>query len=87
MSDQQDLNRAELARQVKENSVYQQAFTMLRADIFEKFSKSKTDDTEALQEMNRTLKNLDRLEKVLNHAMDTGKLIQEKRKRLKFLHK
>lgn len=85
--DQEDINRAANARAVKENPVYQQAWVVLRATMFEKMEKLKAGDVEGLQEVKRTMDNLNRLEKVFNNYIDTGKMAEQKRSMLKFKRK
>jgi hypothetical protein len=83
-TDEGKLNRAELARQVLENPVYQEALVMIKASLVESLSKTNTRHTTKLQDMTRTLQNLDRLEKVLERFYSTGKVVQEKRKIINF---
>lgn len=87
MRDQEDINRATNAKAVKDNPVYKEAWIVLRGTMFEKMEKLKADDVEALQEIKRTMDNLNRLEKVFNGYIDTGKLVEKKRSMLNFKRK
>ena len=83
-TDEGKINRAELARQVLENPVYQEALVMIKASLVEGLSKINPEEITKLQDVTRTLQNLDRLDKVLERFYSTGKVVQEKRKILNF---
>lgn len=78
MSDREAFNRAELARQVKENPVFREALTAIRAAHIQSMSKVKATDVAKMQEITLSLQNLDRLERRLESFMDTGKLKQKR---------
>ena len=79
-ADNLKLRRAELARQVLENSVYNESLMVVRATCIEIIEKTKPSDVEAIQDATRTLQNLNRLEKTLKRVYETGKTAEKKRR-------
>jgi len=71
--------RAELARQILDNPVYNEAMMLIRAAHVESLSNIKPSDIAALQEATRTLQNLNRLEKTLKRVYEGGKVVEKKR--------
>lgn len=72
-----DRSRGQLAQQVTENPVYNESFKMIKAELFEKFTKTKTGDTEAREEIWRKMQSLDWLEGYMKRVMNTGKLAEQ----------
>lgn len=72
----EELGRAELARQVKENPVYQEAFQMFRAQCMEKFQNSKFKDSAERDEIWRKMQTVAYVQDYLEEIMDTGKFAQ-----------
>ena len=76
MNDKQDMVRGNQAQQVLENPVYQEAYTALRADIFEKFQKTKFKERDERDELWRKLQVVDYIEKRLRQTMQDGKIAE-----------
>jgi hypothetical protein len=87
MTGDEILQRMESARQVMDNPMYREAWTLIRSAYVEKMGKVKPTDTEALQQIALSMQNLDRLEKIINGFFNQGKVEIEKRKRLNLLNK
>lgn len=74
---QSDVDRMNNVERVLNNPEYQKAFLILKAHIvseFEKLNYKKVDD---MQEANRQLKTLDRLEAHLNRILTDGKVAEK----------
>ncbi len=69
-----ELNRAELANQVKENPIYKEAFTMFRAQLMEGFTNTKFKDSAERDEIWRKMQTIQYVQDYLEDVMDTGKL-------------
>ena len=84
MNDNEKVSRAELARQIKDNPLYREAFTAVRAAMVESLGKIKKGRgyEEDLKRVHDTLQNLDRVESVIDRYFDDGKVVQHKRSRL-----
>lgn len=80
-------SRAKYAQDLKDNPVWREAWTMLRATMVDKVQKLKADDTNGLVEVKRTLDNLNRLEKVIDKYIETGKIVEERQSRLNIFKK
>ena len=82
----EEINRAELARQVTQNPMYQEAFTMLKASLIDSFQNTKFKETAERDEVWRKFQTVNYLEGYLEELMETGKLAQlslvEKSKKL-----
>jgi predicted transcriptional regulator len=76
---QEKMNRAGLAKQVLDNPMYREAFIVIKSTLVEQMEKVKTKDVAELQEITRTLQNLNRLEKTLKRVYEGGKVIEKKR--------
>jgi len=74
MTPEQEKIRANQAQQVLDNPMFQEAFTALRADLFEKFQRTKWLQGKERTEIWRTLKNLNNIEQHLSRTMTTGKM-------------
>lgn len=86
-ADELKLRRAEAARQVKENAAYQEAWLMVRATIVDSIGAVDTKDDLALVDAVQMLKNLNRLERVIDGFYDSGKVVITKRSKLDLLNK
>ncbi len=71
---EQERMRATDANQLLENRMFKEAFTAMRADLFQKFEKVKWNEVKAMLEIKRTLKNLNNIETYLNRIVTTGKM-------------
>ena len=74
---QHDINRMNNVEKIINNPEYQTAFLTIKAITlteFEKLGYNKVDD---MQEANRTLKNLNRLESHFNRILTTGKIAEK----------
>ena len=71
---EQERIRATEALQLLDNKMFKEAFTALRADLFQKFEKVKWNEVKAMLEIKRTLKNLNNIEQYLERIVTTGKL-------------
>jgi len=74
MTPEQERIRANEAQQLLENRMFNEAFTALKADLFEKFQRTNFAQDEERKETWRTLKNLNNLETYLSKIVTTGKL-------------
>lgn len=81
------MHRAQKAKELKDNPVYQQGYTMIRASIVEALSKVKSSDTETQRDLVMTLQNLDRLERQFDRFIETGNMIEKKRANLNIFRK
>ena len=71
---EQEQIRANEAQQLLENRMFKEAFTALRADLFQKFERVKWNEVKAMLEIKRTLKNLNNIEVYLGKIVTTGKM-------------
>lgn len=74
MSPEQEKIRANQAQQVLDNPVFQEAFTALKASIFQKFEKTRFDQEEERTELWRKLNCMSNLERYLSSVVQTGKM-------------
>ena len=83
---QEKINRAALAKQVKENPVYQAALMEIRASIYRSLEAIKKDRHYEirLKDAHDTLQNLGRLETVIDRFFDIGKVVIDQQKRKAF---
>jgi len=86
-TDELKLRRAEAARQVKENAAYKEAWLMVKATLVDKIGTVDTKDDAALKDAVHMLKNLNRLEKVIDGFYDSGKVVITKRSKLAVFNK
>lgn len=86
-TDELKLRRAEAARQVKENAAYKEAWLMVKATLVDKIGAVDTKDDAALKDAVHMLKNLNRLEKVIDGFYDSGKVVITKRSKLAVFNK
>ncbi len=69
-----EINRGELARQVTDNPVYQEAFTALKASLIDSFQNTKFKETAERDEVWRKMQTVNYVEGYLEEIMETGKL-------------
>ena len=72
MSLQNEAQRGELARQVIENEVYAEAYTLLEQEITRAWRDSR--DAAEREELHRALRSLVKVQKVLESTMNSGKV-------------
>lgn len=72
MSLQNEAQRGEMARQVIENEVYAEAYTLLEQEITRAWRDSK--DAAEREELHRALRSLVKVQKVLESTMNSGKV-------------
>jgi hypothetical protein len=77
-------NRATLAAQVLDNPVYQAALITIKGSLVQRMGDIKPTDVAELQEVARTLQNLDKLEKNIVSVMKAGKVLDFKKERKLF---
>ena len=80
MTEDQKRMRAESARMVIENPIYQEAWIAIRTDLFNDFIKTAFEDKDKRDEIWLQMNSIDRLEKQFKYFMNTGRRldIQEK---------
>lgn len=74
-------NRATLAAQVLDNPVYRSALITIKGVLVQRMDSIKPTDVAELQEVARTLQNLNRLEKTIESVMNGGKVLEYKKER------
>lgn len=74
---EEDMARAEKARQVVDNVEYKRAIMTMKADLISKFEKTKFKDTDERDEIWRKLQAINWLDKTLEHVMRTGQLAEK----------
>lgn len=72
MSLQTEAQRGELAKQVIENEVYAEAYTLLEQEITRAWRDSR--DAAEREELHRALRSLAKVQKVLEATMNSGKV-------------
>jgi len=77
-------NRATLAAQVLDNPVYQAALITIKGSLVQRMGDIKPTEVAELQEVARTLQNLDKLEKNIVSVMKAGKVLDFKKERKLF---
>lgn len=76
MSLENDVQRGELARQVIENTVYAEAYTLLETEITRAWRESR--DRDEREELHRALRSLAKVQKVMESTMKSGKVAANK---------
>jgi hypothetical protein len=76
MSLENDVQRADLARQVIENTVYAEAHTLIELEITRKWRESK--DKDEREDLHRALRALVMVKTVLESTMKSGKVAANK---------
>ena len=74
MTEQDEINRAEYARQVTTNPVFIEAINILRANMIEDFSRTGFKQSSERDEIWRKMQTVDYIENYLATLMETGKL-------------
>ena len=74
MNQQEEIRRANEAKMITGSPLYQEAFMILRGQMMEQFTKTKHDQSEERDEVWRTMKCLDAIEKQFASIIKTGKL-------------
>ena len=69
-----DINRGERASQVLNNEVYKEAFTALRAELYEGFCKTSFKQSDERDEIWRHQQAVDYIEGYLKEVMETGEI-------------
>ena len=73
----EDINRSELAKQIVQNPVYEQAMQMIQAKAFNDFTDSKADDEEIRQQAWLQMQSHKEFQKALEHVMEKGAFAHE----------
>ena len=76
----EDINRAELARQIITNPVYAQAMQMIQAKAFNDFSDTSADEEEIRLQAWLQMQSHKEFTKVLEHIMEKGAFAEEDKK-------
>lgn len=77
LKDRQDMLRGAQAQEVLDNPIYQEAYTALRADLFEKFQSTKFRQHEERDEIWRKLQVVDFIENYMRKTMVDGKVAEK----------
>ena len=83
-TDAAKLQKAELARQILENPLYQEGFTAIRAAYIEALSNIKKGRHYEMQlkDIHDSLQNLNRIEHVMESYYKAGKVVLNKKRKL-----
>ena len=73
----EDIQRAELARQVLDNPLFRESFTLFRDACMARFRKTKFEETSERDEIWRKLQTLDFVENNLVSLIETGEFARE----------
>jgi hypothetical protein len=76
-NDEKEAARGRYAQEVLDNCIYKEAYVMLRAKLFEDFSKTKFRDSEERDEIWRKLQVVDYIENYMIKVMQSGKIAEE----------
>ncbi len=74
MNQQEEISRSNEAKMITTNPLYIEAFMVKRGQMMEEFTKTKHDQSAERDEIWRTMRCLDSLEKYFESIMSTGKL-------------
>lgn len=74
---QQDVERMNNVERIINNPEYQKAFLILKAHVMTEFSKLNYKKVDDMQEANRQLKTLDRLEAHFTSILNNGKVAEK----------
>ena len=74
----QERSRGQLAQQVTESHIYQEAFLAIKAQILADIERSKFKETDVRDECWRKLQTLNRMEAYFASVMTTGKVAAQK---------
>ena len=72
-----EINRGERAKQVLNNEIYKEAFTALRAELYDGFCKTKFKDSDERDEIWRKQQAVDFIENYLKEVMETGEIARQ----------
>lgn len=72
-----ELNRARLAEQVLNNPLYREAFDLIRANLIDKFEKTKFDQKEERDEIWRKMQIVNSMQEHFQYVMENGKMAEE----------
>ena len=83
MNDQDKINRAKYAEELKNNPLLAEAFTALKAGYFEKLTKVKKRFRyeRELKQIHESMQNLIRLENYIDRCIAEARVVEEKAKR------
>lgn len=70
----QEILRGNEAQLIIDNPIYREAMIAIRADLFDKFSKTKQKDKEDREDIYMQLQAFDRIQVYLESVMKTGKI-------------
>lgn len=73
----EDIKRAELARQVLNNPIFQESFSLFREACMTRFAKTKFEESKEREEIWRKLQTLDFVENNLRSLIETGEFARE----------
>lgn len=76
MSLQNEVQRGDMARQVLENEVYAEAYTLLESEITRAWRESR--DKDEREELHRALRSLAKVKTVLESTMKSGQVAADK---------
>lgn len=71
-----DINRADLARQVTESPIYIEALTVMKGDLYAQFGRTEHKDHELREELWRQFQTVEKFEKHFTSLMTNGRMAQ-----------
>jgi len=71
-----EINRGVRAKQVLDNEIYKEAFTALKASLYEGFCKTKFKDSDERDEIWRKQQAAEFIESFLQEVMETGRIAE-----------
>jgi hypothetical protein len=80
---EQEVDLAQMGKNVLNNEAYKQAFTARKAQIFDVFVNTKQEQEDVRQEAWRTMQNLNSLEEYFRIILETGKMAEMSLKSIK----
>lgn len=83
----QERSRGQLAQQVVESQIYQEAFLSIKAQILSDIQRTKFKETDVRDECWRKLQTLERMESYFASVMTTGKVASDRLSRIQKLKK
>lgn len=78
----QEAGRKAEAQRILGSSLHKEAWNMVRADLFNKFTSTAWDQKEEREQLYREMKSLQRVEKYYNSIVSTGKMAEDELTRL-----
>ncbi len=73
----ENIRRGDLAKQVLDNPIYQEAFMLLRAQLVEQFTNTKFRQKDEREEIWRRMQTIEWVQRHFEQVMQTGKLEKE----------